>query len=381
MSENEVNINDQFLKVINDFFKDLKNSFPEYSEYLDPILDDIKNNKNDSNAIKQLYNYCKNIYPERFFDFLYQNEDIFNDDDNNTEFLPNIEFKNIWKQELSDNTRTVIWKYLQLICFSFINDDTSSKTFKDTANLFEAIDEKELKTKLTETMQQMNNIFGNDVSGINFFDFNDASGNSDNSLNFPDPEQLHEHLSGILDGKLGRLASEITEETMKDIGGDISGVNSIGDVFQSLFKNPGKLMNMIKKIGGNLDSKIKSGEIKESELIQEAGELMKKLHKMPGMKDMQKMMSQMGLPGAGKNTKFNMGALNQRMNNAKTKERLRKKLEKKETPNDKDDQIEILEKQLAEARAENARQELLLKENNIVSNKPNKVKRKKKKKK
>lgn len=381
MSEEEIKINKQFLKVINDLHKDLKNSFPEYSEYLDPILNDIENDNHDSNAIKELYNYCKNIYPERFFDFLYQNEDIFKDEDCNTEFLPNIEFKNIWNQELSDNTRTVLWKYLQLICFSFINDDTSSKTFKDTANLFEAIDEKELKTKLTETMQQMNNIFGKDGSGINLFDFNDSSGNLDNSLNFPDPEQLHEHLNGILDGKLGRLASEITEETMNDIGGDISGANSIGDVFQSLFKNPGKLMNMIKKIGGNLDSKIKSGEIKESELIEEAGELMKKLHKMPGMKDMQKMMAQMGLPGGGKNTKFNMGALNQRMSNAKTKERLRKKLEKKSKTNDKDDQIEILEKQLAEARAENARQELLLKENNIVSSKPNKVKRKKKKKK
>ena len=38
---------------------------------------------------------------------------IFKDEDCNTEFLPNIEFKNIWKQELSDNTRTVLWKYLR----------------------------------------------------------------------------------------------------------------------------------------------------------------------------------------------------------------------------------------------------------------------------
>jgi hypothetical protein len=378
MSEENV-VNEHFTKVIKDFFRDLKTTFPEYSNNLDPILNDIETNKNDSERLKELHEYCKDIYPERFFDFLYQNEDIFKEnDDINTFFLPDIDFKIIWKQELSENTRTVIWKYLQLICFSFINNDTSSQTFKDTANLFEAIDEKELKTKLTETMEQMGNIFDSDSSGTNFFNFNDTSDNSDNSFNFPDPEQLHEQLTGILDGKLGRLASEITEETMKDIGGDISGANSIGDVFQLLFKNPGKLMNMVKKIGGNLDSKIKSGEIKESELIQEAGELMKKLHKMPGMKDMQKMMSQMGLPGS-KNSKFNMGALNQRMNSAKTKERLRKKLEKREKTSDKDNHIEILEKQLAEARAENARQELLLKENNIIS-KPSKNKKKKKKK-
>ena len=57
----------------------------------------------------------------------------------------------------------------------------------------------------------------------------------------------------------------------------------------------------------NLDKKIKSGEIKESELIEEAGELMNKLNTMPGMKEMQKMVSSMGFP-MGKNSKINMGA-------------------------------------------------------------------------
>ena len=52
----------------------------------------------------------------------------------------------------------------------------------------------------------------------------------------PDPEELHEHINGILGGKLGRLASEITEDTIKELG-DISGVESVNDVFQMLFKN------------------------------------------------------------------------------------------------------------------------------------------------
>ena len=38
-------------------------------------------------------------------------------------------------------------------------------------------------------------------------------------------------------GKLGRLAKEITEETIKDLG-DLSGVNSVKDLFNNLFKNP-----------------------------------------------------------------------------------------------------------------------------------------------
>ena len=123
---------------------------------------------------------------------------------------------------------------------------------------------------------------------------------------------------------------------------------------------------MIKKIGGNLDKKIKSGEIKESELIEEAGELMNKLNTMPGMKEMQKMMSQMGMP-IGKNSKINMGAFKNNLNKVnatnKMRERLKKKLDSKKDNTTKDEQIEILERQLAEARAENMRNQLLAEEN------------------
>ena len=201
-----------------------------------------------------------------------------------------------------------------------------------------------------------------------------------NMEDMPNPDELHEHISGLLDGKLGRLASEITEETMKDFQ-DISGVNSVTDIFQVLFKDPGRLMKMIKKVGGNLDEKIKSGEIKESELMEEASELMKKLHKMPGMENMQKMMSQMGMPTGGKNSKVNMGAfqghMQQNISKAKTKERLRKKLQARKSA--KDEQIRILEAQLAAVRAENAN--FVHTGTNNVVGEPQANKKKKKKKK
>ena len=143
---------------------------------------------------------------------------------------------------------------------------------------------------------------------------------------------------------------------MKDFQ-DISGVNSVTDIFQVLFKDPGRLMKMIKKVGGNLDEKIKSGEIKESELMEEASELMKKLHKMPGMENMQKMMSQMGMPTGGKNSKVNMGAFQGQMqrniSKAKDKRKIAQETSKQEKVH-KDEQIRILEAQLAAVRAENA---------------------------
>ena len=57
----------------------------------------------------------------------------------------------------------------------------------------------------------------------------------------PDPEELHQHISGLMGGKLGRLAAQITEETMQEFE-DISGVESVEDIFKVLFKNPGRLI-------------------------------------------------------------------------------------------------------------------------------------------
>jgi hypothetical protein len=88
-------------------------------------------------------------------------------------------------------------------------------------------------------------------------------------------------------------------------------------------------MGMVKNIGNKIDEKIKSGEIKESELMSEGMDLLNKMQTMPGMGDMQKMFSQMGIPGLGKGGKMNMGAmeaqLNKNMKAAKMRERMQAK--------------------------------------------------------
>ena len=54
------------------------------------------------------------------------------------------------------------------------------------------------------------------------------------------------------------------------------------------------MTNMIKKVGKSLDEKLKSGEIKESELMEEA--LISKMNKMSGMKNKASMFKDMGMP-------------------------------------------------------------------------------------
>jgi hypothetical protein len=90
-------------------------------------------------------------------------------------------------------------------------------------------------------------------------------------------------------------------------------------------------MGLVKSVGDKLDTRIKSGEIKESELIAEASELMNKMKDMPGMGNIQSMLNKMGMGNLG--GKVNTGAmeaqLKGRMKMAQMKERMKAKSEAK----------------------------------------------------
>ena len=328
-----------FSKVLVDFTNDILTTFPEQKETLDDnlraIISNVNNEEYDNTEhIATVRKHCATVYPEKFFDILYQNEEIFNTDVA-LEFLPGIDFNTLWKDDtVSENTRKTIWKYLQLILFTVVSDISDSSSFGDTAKLFEAIDEDEFKAKLEDTINKMQETF--DMNSGN----TDASGI--NMDNMPDPEKIHEHVAGMMDGKLGKLAHEIAEETAKDLNMNMEDSSSVQDVFQNLFKNPSKLMGLVKKVGGKLDEKIKSGEINESELLAEAGDMVKKMKDMPGMDNIQSM-----LGNFGKNAKMNMGAMQaefeKKMKMAKQKERMRTKMnsEKTNTPEENVDQSAI----------------------------------------
>ena len=386
-SKKQKQIPDEFKKVIFEFLGDISNTFPEYKSTLGLFLNSSGININVSNAaaesesesesetqkvVQILYEYCSKVYPERFFDILYKNDKIFMKTGEcanvNVHFLPNIDFSVLWNTEgISDATRETIWKYLQLILMTVITNIEDRKSFGDAANLFEAINEDELRNKLEETIQQMYNMFeGANANGgegaasssssqptgseeFNFFDWaKNMNKNGDGNTAEPNAnanaESIHDHISHILNGKIGKLAKEIAEETAKDVdfnadfGGDGDGESGenmdFKNVFQKMFKNPGKLMSLVKNVGSKLDQKFKSGEIKESELMQEASDLLGKMKGMPGMNNLADMLNKMGMGGmmggmGGKN-KVNVGAmqshLQRNMKQSQTKERLQQKL-------------------------------------------------------
>ena len=339
----------EFKKIIVDMTRDILISFPEQEANLQK---DLKNLlfETDPEQLEQSLNfvfvYCKTFYPPRFFDILYQNNDIFEKEtEEQLYFLPGIDFKKIWYDQISDKTRETIWKYLQLVLFKVVSGVTDENTFGETAKLFETVNEDDLKTKLEETIAQMQSLFTGtnektdadaDADAPNT-NTNESFGKSGINLeDLPNPSDIHDHVSGMMNGKLGKLAREIAEETAAELNINTENVSSIGDVFKGLMQNPSKLMGLVKNVGAKLDSKLKSGDMKESELLAEASELMKKMKDMPGMGDLQGMLSKMGMNtgaggGAGGGSgKVNVNAmqnnLDQKLKSAKNRERLLKRL-------------------------------------------------------
>ena len=341
-SEDVVNKKADFVKLITDFTKDVLTTFPELADTLDENLRQIviveEGSEPSDDNIDAVWNVCADVYPPRFFDILYQNAEIFEEgNDADVHFLPGVDFRTLWGQDISDKTRETIWKYLQLILLRVVSETSEERSFGETAKLFEAIDENVLKEKLEQTIKDMETMFnasGNGEDGQEGQTGQDGqegqTGEGVNPGDLPNPEDIHNHITGLMKGKLGRLAQEIAEETAKDLSDELGDIKSADQIFHKLFKNPGKLMSLVKKVGSRLEEKIKSGEIKESELLKEASEFMTKMKDMPGMGNMKNVLGQMGMPGLGKDMKINMGALNGMMRGAQARDRLRAKLAKKQ---------------------------------------------------
>ena len=309
-----------FKKILNDMMNDLMRTFPELETNLDKDLYILWKQDGDiDNSAANVFKYCSEVLPIRFLDILYQNNDMFTNADNNLKFLPGIDYRILMAENISESTRTTIWKYLQLILFSTVSNSSSQESFGDTAELFKAINNDEFKKKLEDTMDEMKKIFSNV----------DASNSCINPDDIPSAEKIHKNMEGLMEGKLGSLAKEIADETAADLNINLGDATNIGDVFSKLMKDPTKLMGMVKNVGTKLDNKIKSGDIKESELLEEASNLMRKMKDMPGMDNIQDLFSKMGLGSKGKiNHGAMQSAIERNLKMAKQKERMQTRVGK-----------------------------------------------------
>ena len=315
---------DSFKSIIHDFTIDLSTTFPEFSHtwsmWTDATLPEYQT----------LFDYCMTVFPERFFDIMYQNAEIFElTSETNTKFLPDVNFKTLFNCEgVSENTKKTIWKYLQLLLFNTIGSVDDKSKFGDAANIFDGIDENTLHDKLKETMEGLGDFF-KDVGDKPKDDGQRHEFTFDAKDSMPNMEDMHEHLKGIFDGKIGKLAKELADEIsgdFNDLVGETTG--STQDVMKNLMKNPKKMMGLVKKVGDRLTEKMESGEISKEEIMKEAGDIMAKMKEMGGGADK---LNDLFKQFAGKNMKVDTNAMERMTKKDVIKERMLKKMEANKT--------------------------------------------------
>jgi hypothetical protein len=306
---------ENFKPIILDLVNDLTTTFPEFSELWKSWR------TAEAPEFDTLFQYCLTVYPERFFDILYNNADIFGKDSVvNTMFLPSVDFKVLFNCDgVTENTKKTLWKYLQLILFNVVGSIDDKSKFGDAASMFDGIDEKVLQDKLKETMEGIGDLFKD-----NEFKFDATEG-------MPKADDIHEHLTGIFDGKIGKLAKELAEEIsgdFADLVGDGTDGATTQDVIKKMMKNPKKMMDLVKTVSDKLTNKIDSGEITKEEIMKEASGIMDKMKDMGGGDKLQEMLKKFA--GAmGKNARVDMSALDRMTKQEANKDRIRQKLEKR----------------------------------------------------
>lgn len=297
MSKTTIEHFNNYLKL---FVQDIIVILPEYKENLELYYDELlgDNTCNDDKYVKRFIRKT-----DGFKDLITNRDDsLFND----TNVLKTIDFKELWKKDISQNSRNKIWEYIQTL---FVLGET---IMSDTERV----------QKLVDNIKNINNE-NNENNETNEGDMPELSSEDRELLNTI--KNLSENKNTDIDedfienSLIGNLAKELSEDI------DLTSLNidendNPGDVFSNMLsgENPMKFMNLIQKVGEKINNKVTSGDLNQSDLITEAGKMMGALGgNNPLFGDL---MKNMPVP--------NQNQQNQSHNNP-TRDRLRKKLEKR----------------------------------------------------
>ena len=256
ITENEVTKDDRsvFIKVMSSFVQDISTTFPEYRLLLEKKAGDMD----------YMYNFCKRKYLVFRDDILSKNAFIFDEDgDVDTEFLPSVHFKNLWQYEdLSETSKEMIWRYLQLILLTLGTAD----------------DEPETNETSMETMISNMTEFFSNLPTKTAPESSETPSPSDPSAD-PDVPSL-DQFEGMFGKKLTSLAKEIAESSASIL--DIDETTTPEQAISQVFSNPAKLSKMMTTLTTSLDEKMKSGELNQNEFMDEALGMLGKMGSMPG---------------------------------------------------------------------------------------------------
>ena len=253
MSQTNIEYFNSTLKL---FVNNIIKFYPEYKEVLDEYYSELLEN-DSSNDDK---------YVKRFMRKFGEYKELISTKDNSLFseticFLKNIDFKEIWENEKTDDSiKNTIWDYLQTL---FLIGETIISDSDKIKSLVESLKKKRDNESLDENITEENK---------ELFDMLKNLSDKKNQ-----PEINDELLSNGLIGNLAKeLAGDINLDEMNLNLDSGDGPSNIGDIFGKLMSgdNPMKFMNLIQNVGQKIQTKLSDGNLDQSKLLDEAQNMM-----------------------------------------------------------------------------------------------------------
>lgn len=300
----EKNINNLFRTFINDIIK----VFPEYQErlhdeYEDLFLEEEKNLPDNylSGFLKKIRKYNEEISNK--------DEDLFKTD---PIIIPNVSFKMMWNSGISKKTKNTLWRYLISFCAIEIKIRCGDKI----DDVLKSIDtnEKVKDKKTVEDMKKLKKL--NELLSIK--EIIEEEENIEDVI----PNDMENLLKNT---NIGKIAQEITEDL--DIESMFDPTKGIENMFQG-----DSMMNIFTKINSKIEGKLSNNEINRNDLLGEAQNICGSMQGNPLFGSlMENMGGNLNIPQKDvKNINFDS---NNPHNSNKTKKRLQKKLNDKNSVN------------------------------------------------
>jgi len=197
-------IPNEFPKLMIDFINDVTTTFPEYKPIVSKWwgFDSFTNEQ-----VATLFTHCLKVYPPRFTDIIYKNIDMFDaNSTTNVDFLPGVSFKYLWScEDITDQTRDVLWKYLQTITLCVVGSVDTENMDNGMKEVLDKLDENSFKDSLCDTINDIQKVFSTAMNG----DDEENNDSSETSTPGISADDFQEKLNGILGGKIGALAEDI----------------------------------------------------------------------------------------------------------------------------------------------------------------------------
>ena len=196
---------------------------------------------------------------KKIITFATKNNDLFND---GICFLKNIDFKDIWENEKTDNSiKDTIWDYLQtlyLIGETIISDSNKIKS------LVESLKKKRNNEPINDADSEENKDLMNMLQNLS---------EKKEPINF-DENMLN---NGLIGNLAKELAGDINLDDMNlNLDNNEGEMPNIGDIFGKLMSgnNPMKFMNLIQNVGQKIQTKLSDGNLDQAKLLDEAQNMM-----------------------------------------------------------------------------------------------------------